>query len=127
MVLSLDLRKRCDTDAHVLRDFINFAQSSNSTETSLKYTAADMTDDNSSMAQLAVFDYLKKNVSDKVASLFRKSTGLKGNAELPDGSPTINEVFKHYQQTTPKRKAEANNSTPKAKKVCKPPGIPSSS
>ena len=88
----------------------------------LKYTAADMSDDTSSiaigaMAQLAVFDYLKKNVSDKVASMFRKSTGLKGNAELPEGSPTINQVFRHYQQTTPKRKAEADNSTPKAKKV----------
>ena len=118
---SLDLRKRCCTDVHVLRDLINFSQScSNSTESSLKYTAADMTDDTSSIEQLAVFDYLKKNVSDKVASLFRKSTGLKGTAELPDGSPTITDVFKHYQQTTPKRKAEADDSTPKSKKVCKP-------
>ena len=104
----------------MLRDSTNFVSSSNSTETSLKYTAADMTDDTSSMAQLAVFDYLKKNVSDKVAGLFRKSTGLKGNAELPDGSPTITDVFKHYQQTTPKRKAEADNSTPKSKKVSMP-------
>ena len=103
-----------------MRDSTNFVSSSNSTETSLKYTAADMTDDTSSMAQLAVFDYLKKNVSDKVAGLFRKSTGLKGNAELPDGSPTINDVFKHYRQTTPKRKAEADNSTPKSKKVSMP-------
>ena len=102
----------------MLRQLTNFPQSSYSSDTSLINSAADMTEDTSSMAQLAVFDYLKKNVSDKVASLFRKSTGLKGNAELPDGSPTINEVFKHYQQTTPKRKAEADNSTPKAKKVC---------
>merc|ERR1712037_376357 len=85
--MGLDLRKRCCTDVHVLRDLINFSQScSNSTESSLKYTAADMTDDTSSIEQLAVFDYLKKNVSEKVASLFRKSTGLKGTAELPDGS-----------------------------------------
>ena len=77
-----------------------------------------MTDEASSMTQLAVLDYLKKNVSDKVASLFRKSTGLKGNAELPEGSPTISDVFKHYQQTTPKRKAASDDSTPKAKKVC---------
>ena len=77
-----------------------------------------MTDEASSMTQLAVLDYLKKNVSDKVASLFRKSAGLKGNAELPEGSPTISDVFKHYQQTTPKRKAAAaDDSTPKAKKV----------
>ena len=63
-----------------------------------------------------VGDYLT-SIGSKLAEKFKKETK---SAPLPPDSPSIGEMYKHYQATTPvKRKAELTNGHSAAKKAKK--------